>query len=707
MAKTKSVGIFLCDCNRSLPLNVGAITRSLNLPSKPRLFSRLQLDDVHPLKYHAQKEKHDHILIGCCGQREFFLKELSTVGFQANQITLLNLKEECFWVHDDRDAANQKVARLLKASLETAEAHQQMSEMPVRAGDLIFIVAETPHAFSLARRLANHARVTLLLEETSEAFDSFLPSPSPCEVNRGRVTEIQGQLGKFKILVERTQAIDLERCVSCMRCVPVCHTQAITAGLRLIDSKCDRCGDCLTECGAVQAIRIPRKDQHVVKADQVIFLGSQQLPPRHRRPGIHHIPTVRPEDVDRVALDVMALIGDFMKPEFVRYNIGTCAGGYADFKGCGICIPSCPYDAIQRDPVASPSRVAVDPISCEGCGACVSACPTSALHFVQPSPRYLYTKMRALLAPVNGDEEERPVLGFHCSNKGRAALQNARAFQVTLPANFLPIEVPCLRYLSEANMLAAFRLGAAGVALLGCEECPHGERQLLFEKLDFTKIILEAFGLGGERVRLFTTEEAAHEALTALGRFANAASPFPLKWDGQFPDKVENREIIADAMETFLSGTGRDPGRVKENTPFPFAWSDVRAEGCTMCRSCVNVCPVQAFKLDDEKHTLEFRYMSCVACGMCERACPENVITLHRDLILDKAAFAYQVMVQDEMVGCLQCGKEYITKRALAAIQDKVGMMEAFLEGRADLLLMCPDCRAVKAMMEMQKGWEP
>jgi ferredoxin len=703
----KKVGIFLCDCNRSLPLDVGEMTRFLNLQAQPQLYSRLRLDDIHSLKYQAQKEKYDQILIGCCGARDFFVQELSSIGFQGKQIQVLNLKEECFWMHEGHEAANRKAARLVRAALETTEARKEIAERPVKAGDLIFIAASHPLAFPLAKRLANHTNVTLLLDEASEAFDGFLPSPLHLEVNRGRVAEIRGSFGEFTVVVDRTQPIDLDRCVSCMRCVPVCHTQAITAGLRLIEAKCDRCGDCLIECGEVHAIKIPRQDQQMREADQVILFGHQTLPPRHRRPGIHTVPTPRPEDLDRVAFDVLALVGDFMKPEFVRYNLGTCAGGYADIKGCGICIRACPYDAIQRDPAASPSRITVDPVSCEACGACVSACPTSSLQFAEPSADGLYRHMRALLAPANGGQGERSVLAFHCSNEGRTALQNARSVGASLPGNLLPVQVPCLRYVSEANMLAAFRLGAAGVALLGCEECPHGERQLLLEKLDFTKVVLDSFALGSDRLRLFTTTEAAQEPLAALGRFAADVPPFPLTWDGQFPATVENRDIIADAIATFLYGTGKDPGRVRENTPFPFARADVRAEGCTMCRSCVNVCPTHAFKLDDEKHALEFRYMSCVACGLCEQACPEQVITLRKDLILEKAGFAYQVMVQDEMVGCQQCGKSYINKRALAAIQTKVGMMEAFLGGRADLLLMCPDCRAVKAMMEVEKGWEP
>jgi heterodisulfide reductase subunit A-like polyferredoxin/coenzyme F420-reducing hydrogenase delta subunit len=700
----KRWGIFLCNCNNSLPIDLTRINQILDLPDRLELYSRLRRDEIHTLKYLAQKEKYQHLLIGCCGGEGFFTEELMTIGFSREQVHCLDLKESCYWPTEEKDRANEKAARLIRAVLETVEVKRHAPETPVRGGNQVVIVADTPLAFPLARKLSTHAKVSLLLEEHSEAFDAPLPFPLPCNVNRGRVAEVQGHLGAFKVVVERTQSIDLDTCVFCMRCIPVCHTQAITAGLRLIDSKCDRCGDCLTECGEVRAIKIPRQDREVLEADQVLFLSARsarEIPARHRRPGLQHYQAVQKEDLDTIAFNALSLIGDFMKPEFTRYDPGICAAGSHNVTGCGFCISVCPYDAIVREGL----RIKVEAVSCEGCGACISVCPTSALKFNDPSPEYLYAKMRAMLTPVNGDH--RPVLCFHCPNQGRTALQNVRTFGVKLPGNLLPIEVACLRHVSEANMLAAFRMGAAGVALLGCETCPHGERQLLLEKLDFSRLILESFGLGADRLRLFTTDEEASEALTALGRFAAEVPPFPLPWDGHFPDKIENREVISDAIATFLYGTKRDPGRVRENTPFPFAWAEVRAEACTMARACVNVCPTHAFKLDEEKQTLEFRYMSCVACDLCQQACPEKAITLKRDLILEKAAFAYQVMVQDEMVGCLKCGKPYINRKALETIRARTAMLEAFQDTRKDLLLMCPDCRGGVAVLEMQRGWEP
>ncbi len=45
--------------------------------------------------------------------------------------------------------------------------------------------------------------------------------------------------------------------------------------------------------------------------------------------------------------------------------------------GCGICIPSCPFDALSLD--ADTKLAEVSEALCEGCGTCIASCPSSAL----------------------------------------------------------------------------------------------------------------------------------------------------------------------------------------------------------------------------------------------------------------------------------------------------------------------------------------
>jgi hypothetical protein len=69
------------------------------------------------------------------------------------------------------------------------------------------------------------------------------------------------------------------------------------------------------------------------------------------------------------------------------------------------------------------------------------------------------------------------------------------------------------------------------------------------------------------------------------------------------------------------------------------------------------------------------------------------------------------VVARDEPVACLKCGKPFANRRALAAVEAKLAAIAAvadtFAGRRRDLLRMCPNCRAVAAVLEMQEGWEP
>ncbi len=130
-----------------------------------------------------------------------------------------------------------------------------------------------------------------------------------------------------------------------------------------------------------------------------------------------------------------------------------------------------------------------------------------------------------------------------------------------------------------------------------------------------------------------------------------------------------------------------------------------------MCRSCVNVCPTHAFRFDEAEASLQLKQISCIACGLCETVCPENVIALQPELDLSRRGLDYQSVVRDALVGCSRCGKPFINQKALEAIETKLfGLAvlgDAFEGPRRSLLRMCPDCRAVAAMMEVEQGWEP
>jgi hypothetical protein len=87
------------------------------------------------------------------------------------------------------------------------------------------------------------------------------------------------------------------------------------------------------------------------------------------------------------------------------------------------------------------------------------------------------------------------------------------------------------------------------------------------------------------------------------------------------------------------------------------------------------------------------------------------VIKLRPELYLESDGLDYMVVVEDEMITCAHCEKPYINRRALETIEAKVlgleSLLDTFTGKRKNLLRMCPDCRAVAAMWEVDKGWEP
>lgn len=56
---------------------------------------------------------------------------------------------------------------------------------------------------------------------------------------------------------------------------------------------------------------------------------------------------------------------------------------------------------------------------------------------------------------------------------------------------------------------------------------------------------------------------------------------------------------------------------------------EVRADWCKRCGICTALCPKKVFDEAPDGTVLVARPEDCIACEICERACPDFAITLH------------------------------------------------------------------------------
>ena len=132
----------------------------------------------------------------------------------------------------------------------------------------------------------------------------------------------------------------------------------------------------------------------------------------------------------------------------------------------------------------------------------------------------------------------------------------------------------------------------------------------------------------------------------------------------------------------------------------PFGEIRVDQNTCTLCMSCVAICPVQALHHDVNQLQLGFLEAHCVQCGLCQNICPENSITLvSRYLYDEKLAGKPRIVNEDQPFCCISCGNPFISKRMFDKIAEKLaaaGNWNVDKNVVPDWLQRCGACRIRK-----------
>lgn len=250
------IGVFVCHCGE----NIGRTVRSGEVAEFARRIPGTVFATDYPYFCSApgQKilaeaiEEHDltGVVVAACSPQlhePTFRSAASQAGLSPFQCEMANIREQCSWVHPDRDEATAKACRIVASTVERVKRSRPLAPVQVPVTRRSLVIGGGVAGIRAALDMANAGYPVVLVEKTpslggnmarlSETFPTLdcsqcILTPLMVEVSRhpdievltyAEVEKVDGFVGNFKVRIRRKSAfVRAEDCTACGDCVAAC-----------------------------------------------------------------------------------------------------------------------------------------------------------------------------------------------------------------------------------------------------------------------------------------------------------------------------------------------------------------------------------------------------------------------------------------------------------------------------------------------------
>lgn len=389
--------------------------------------------------------------------------------------------------------------------------------------------------------------------------------------------------------------------------------------------------------------------------------------------------------------EIPELMGTFDKPKYFRLDNDLCAHSSRGVKGCERCVDACPAGALSSEGAEKIGhRIQINPYLCQGIGTCATSCPTEAIHYALPNPTDTQKFIERLLNNYHQAGGEKPIV-LICSS--RHEQYNLMALRV-LPENVIPVTVEELPSVGIDTWFAALVNGATQVLFAASRHMPPTILRILNQEVSMAQSFLAHLGIRKETIDILYLESLREAAPTLCDE------PLGLNL-GELEGKKRDRLYVA--LDALATARGTEPSAQPLAATAPYGAIECSTTDCTLCMSCVAVCPTRALHHEGDSPSLKFIEQDCVQCGLCVKACPEKALTAVQQLNWNAAQRQSVVTLhQEEPAKCLRCHKPFAPQSMITMLQNKLRGHSHFSDQASlDRIAMCEDCRVVDVFESM------
>jgi heterodisulfide reductase subunit A len=304
----KRTGVFVCHCGNNIAATVDvkkvaeAMSCEENVVSSQDYVYMCSDPGQNAVLQSIKDNQLDSVVISCCSpnlHEKTFRDNAKRAGLNSFTCEIANIREQCAWVHKDKEVATEKAIKISRSAVRRAGRDQALEPIAVPVTRKVLVIGGGIAGIQAALDIANAGLEVILVEklatigghmlQLSETFPTLdcsqcILSPKMVEVSRhpkirlmtySEVQEVSGSVGNFQVkILQKPTYVDPDLCKICDDCANVCpvvvpnehdlgltarraihipFAQAIPASYTLDESAClglnpVRCGKCKDVC---------------------------------------------------------------------------------------------------------------------------------------------------------------------------------------------------------------------------------------------------------------------------------------------------------------------------------------------------------------------------------------------------------------------------------------------------------------------------